>query len=393
MSFYGFNSAAINGGVAFAIAGEALIKASSSFEAAGTRIRTSEATFVGMSGGSAKGIRVVMAEADFIGGADLYAPWNLLFDVTATLAGSSGFKATPTGAHVAATSEFSAEPTQILPGAGIASGHGLLMVTPLREAAGAAVMQGMASLQADPGVKLSGQSTVQREGYATFSAVSALYAGGVRLAQGGGDFVVRSTFSADSTYVQGGMATFAARSEFLGIGTTEFANFIAEARLIARGTVTQFGAMQAVSSSEFTAIDTVLTQGTVLPYEGHSDFAALGRYALRSSGAFNARGALSAAGRLALQSSAAISSRSDLMIDPVVIIPASATEFVGAGSLYAPWIILRDGAATFIATSKLTATGRTNVEAEDPPERTMKRPFTDREMRRPFIDREMRRKP
>lgn len=53
-------------------------------------------------------------------------------------------------------------------------------------------------------------------------------------------------------------------------------------------------------------------------------------------------------------------------------------------------IVLRLGVAAFACTGGISADARTNLDADDPPERTMNRPFTDRMMRRPFVDRIMR---
>jgi hypothetical protein len=47
------------------------------------------------------------------------------------------------------------------------------------------------------------------------------------------------------------------------------------------------------------------------------------------------------------------------------------------------------GAATLTASAEIAAHADSNMQAVDPPDRTMRRPFTDRDMTRPFVDREM----
>lgn len=109
--------------------------------------------------------------------------------------------------------------------------------------------------------------------------------------------------------------------------------------------------------------------------------------------------------------SAEISATAELAPNAIrTVLPT--VSLAGAGDLYAAplHVPLTPGAASISATGELVATGlrlipatasvsgtaafdalaHTNMDADDPDERTMRRPHVDREMRRPFVDREMR---
>lgn len=393
MSFYGFNSAAINGGVSAAIAGEMLVEAVSSFGADGTRIRMAQATFASRSDSLAKGVRNVIAKAAFETGSGLFAQWSILSDARIAMRGVSAFRVTAIGAYMPAASSFAAEPTQILPGAAKMAGAGALNVMPLLTAGGVAAMAGVSTFVADAGIKLSGQSTTQREGRLTIVGAGSLGAQALRTAMGEASFAGTSSFGADHTFVHPGRATIYGYSNFTAIGTTDFANFIGDSDFVARGGIWQYGSMTAQSTSSLDAERTVYTAGELVPYVATSNFVADSRLAIRSSATFSVKSAMKTAERLALQSAAEFIGGSDLLADPNTIIPGDAINWISTSDLYAQWTVLRQGEASFLSSSDFYAIGKTNADALDPPERTMTRPYSEREMRRPFIDREMRRRP
>lgn len=88
---------------------------------------------------------------------------------------------------------------------------------------------------------------------------------------------------------------------------------------------------------------------------------------------------------------ATVAGECEIVANPVNLEKVQAESAVAANAdVYAEALVFVIGNATLGCTGILVGEARTNVEADDPPERTMARPFSDRTMRRPYVDREMR---
>ena len=109
MSFYGLNRAAINAGVASFVAGAALLAASSTVEASGTRVVLPEASVTLNSNVVVTGVRNCLGSAGFVTEVTGSAFPALLQLQFADIHITSGLKATYTNAWAHQTSVFEAD--------------------------------------------------------------------------------------------------------------------------------------------------------------------------------------------------------------------------------------------------------------------------------------------
>lgn len=140
---------------------------------------------------------------------------------------------------------------------------------------------------------------------------------------------------------------------------------------ISASAVQQHSVSSSIAATGEFAADSVVNVSAAGQFSGSAEATATALREALSYAAFDCPGEFSAIGINVekIQAEAAVAANADV---------------------YAFSTVLRQGTAAVAGTGELLADARTNVEADDPPERTMYRPYTERSMRRPFVDRIMR---
>ena len=370
MSFFGLNRAALNGGVSSIIAGAALIIASSGFAADGTRVLLSSASIVASSGAASGGVRIANGRSGFVSAAVVTAFPALLQLQTANIVAVSGLLATYTNAYAPITASLQGTGFITRPGAGVAAGVCTVVAEPLVIAGFASRIDIGSAVTADASVKLNGQTTVQRDGYARVAVVSTLAANGLKTALGYAAGNAVSSCTADSIKTHGGRAIFAGLASISAIASTDSGRCFIVSNCTATGFVTQFSGADIPVSFSSSAHQTVTTFGVAEAMAATSNLAADGRLALLADALMHIDSASAASG---------------------TINKMAAASAVTLCTFTAQWALLRESSARLEVASKMTAEAYTNAELPDPDERTLHRPFADRQMSRPFVDRTMRR--
>lgn len=390
MNFFGLNRAALNGSVTGLIAGAAIAIASSSSAANGTRIVLPSAVAVSSSDATAKGVRNVFGSGAFVSTASITAFPALLQLTTANIVVTSALKASYTNAYAASTGTLQADGYIIRAGGGTASAISTGMATPLVAVGYASNINVMSSATADASVKLSGQTTWQRDGYASVAAASMMVAESLRTALPTAWAGSSSSCTSEGIKMHGGAAQIHCVWTMTAVASSDSALSVASSYATAAATVTQFGSATAYAQSDASADRIVITFGLVEPSVAISSAVADGRLALLGDAEMTGLSNAFAAGRTALRGDATIGVISTTTADGAIHKLADALS-VATSDMTAAWQILRFGFADLVGSSAMTATAMTNVEAPDPPSRTVSRPFTGREVRRPYVNREMRR--
>jgi hypothetical protein len=148
-----------------------------------------------------------------------------------------------------------------------------------------------------------------------------------------------------------------------------------------------------VGDTEFTAQAWVMHQG-VGTFSGDAELAmtALGvKVDMAGIAVFDVSGAFSGVGQLDLWGRVDFDAGAEVIPLPVNLEKIQASAVIEGTAEVIPFLRaeLRP-TATIDGPCEFYALGRSNMDADDPPERVMRRPYTDREMRRPFVDRVMR---
>ena len=370
MSFYGFNRAAINAGVASFVAGAALLAASSTVEASATRIALPEASVICSSNVAVTGVRNCFGSVSFVTEVTGSAFPALLQLQFADIYITSSLKATYTNAWAHQTSVLEADGFITRPGAGDATGHFEASAVPLVDVGFASNLVVTSSASADASVKRNGQTTVERDGYAKQVSQSSFTADGLKTALGYADTLVSSECSAIPTKIHGGSVEFANLFTVSVVASTDMAISKAVSDFTADSLLTQSGQAKAEFISSLVSDPTAVRPGQVDEMAAVSDGWAIPRL-----------GVLAQANSVALSSSGAAG----------FIMKLGSAEAVVNFSASAQWALLIEAEATIQSQSNMTALPYTNAEAADPPNRTMRRIGVDRVMRRPFVDRVMRR--
>lgn len=370
MSFYGLNRAAINAGVASFVAGAALLVASSTVEASATRVVLPEASVICSSNVAVTGVRNCLGSAGFVTEVTGSAFPALLQLQFADIHITSGLKATYTNAWAHQTSVLEVDGFITRPGAGDATGHFETFAVPLVDVGFASNLIVTSSASADASVQRSGQTTVERDGYAKQVIKSSFYVNGLKTALGYAYPSVSSDCAAVPTKIHGGAVEFANLFTVSVVASTDMAISESFSTFSADGLLTQSG--QAAADFVFSLVSnpTVIRPGQVDEIAVVSDGWAIPRL-----------GVLAQANSVALSSSEADG----------FIMKLGFAEAVVTSSSNAQWALLVEAEATIQSQSNMTALPYTNAEAADPPNRTMRRIGVDRVMRRPFVDRVMRR--
>lgn len=97
-----------------------------------------------------------------------------------------------------------------------------------------------------------------------------------------------------------------------------------------------------------------------------------------------------ASAAVARYTAAALVGNTSFTADALCFAPGRA-QIIASARISAQGGLAAYGVANAVAGTSILAIARLNIEAYDPPEKTMYRPFIDTEMRRPFTDTEMRR--
>lgn len=410
MSFYGFNRAALNGGVTGFIAGAALVTAVSGFAADATRVvlpsasptvtssveATGRLALLGAasieahSSTLANGGRISFGDGGFIVLSTCTAFPALLQLQTATIVVNSKLQATYTNAWAASFGQVEATGFITRPGAGVASGSATVTAVPKVEVGFASQIDGVSAATADPSVKRSGQTTIQRDGYAQQTITSGFRASGLRTALGYANPAVTSSCTTDSIKIHGGAANFTSVFEVAVVASTDAALATITSDMTATGLLTQHAQVPMPVLFEITADPMVTIPGQANEMGGTSFMTGAGLLALQAGSALGGTVLVTAEGRLALLGQATQAIDSSLSATGEIYKPGAAT-FSGLSNMAAQWAILVEASAAIVCPSSMTALAFTNTEAPDPASRTMYRPSLDRVMRRPFTDRAMRR--
>lgn len=430
MAFYGFNRAALNAGVSGIIAGAALVVAVSTSAAQGLRTVNGNAPITAIATAQANGrlalqgassftvINVVSAagtkrtpgNASFIPSISLTATPALLQMQTANITVSSGLKATATNAWAVLQSQGQATGYVIKPGAStsvaVATGSAEGQV----KAGFASNIEVISFAKADASVKLFGQSTWQRDGYAVAITISNTTSVSLRTAQGFSDVAVQSDAQIAGDKIHGGSAVFTCFTDIQATGAIDTANFVGFSTLWANPAVIQYSAANLGILVTFEARETLTHFANTTEFVCASNATASGRLALQTSsntvavsnavatGRLAVLGAMlsearlisNATGRFAQQSTGSFVGLCEVTAFGVRIQECSA-DIVATSDGSAQWSLLIQSSGTIQATSTVTALAYTNAESLDPDARTMLRPYTNRLMARSFTDRTMRR--
>lgn len=370
MNTHGFNRAALNASASRIVAGAALFAVAFTGSADGLVTKFGEAVASSTSSASASGVRNVLGAAQLAATSSATASGVIATNAEAICLAKSGFKASYTEAWFSASSSGEADGVITRPGEALAVSSFTASATPLVIYGTAATGESRSGGYADPSVKLSGQTTWQRDGFALFASNSKFEATPLRIAGGDAAFLGTSSAEATPSRIAGGEARFECHSNMTALGAIEFVLFHSMSSMIAEPTVTQFGEALAAQTSTFAAIPTNTRPGMVDVMAGNFVATADGRIAIQGEAAMHSSSGASASGRLALQGEAQSQAISDMSADPVVIKFAEA-QAATTFDFTAHWAVLRTGAATFAGHSGFTAFPITNPSVPAPPERTM----------------------
>lgn len=370
MSLHGFNRAALNSGVSGIIAGAALVVASASFAAEGVREVRPASLFAVNNISTASASRNAFGESGFITVSQVTASPVLLQLQSANIVVSGGLHSTPTEtwAHVSSTAFATAFKTQNAHALSL----GVVLVTAesFAKAGFASNIDVRSTFAVDPSIKLTGQTTWQREGYATSSPVFAASVVSLKSARGFANSAVTSSATTDSIKTHGGKASSVATWQTLVVPSTDSVRILGLSSLIATGLLT--AQTTSVSGSTFgvTAAGTLTTFGAPYAFSSTLQTAATPRLALLGGGTCTV-----------LSTATSLGARVHL----------GYSVSLGEAAITAQWSRLIASSVLVSGQSAVTSLAFTNAEAPDPEERTMYRPATERTMVRPFIDRTMRR--
>lgn len=370
MGFYTLNRAAINAGVAGFIAGAAMLVSSSTVEASATRVVLPEASVALVSNAQATGTRIVLAGGGFVTELHSSAFPALLQLQYANIHSSGALKATYTEAWSSQSSQLDGTSTVTRPGSGVMASVLAISAEPLVDVGFTSNILCASWATADASVKRNGQSTTERDGYATQVFTSGLVANGLRTALAYAPWSVSSSLVAEATKSHGGAADLVGKLTISAVASTDRA--------------------QSDFLSDMTAVPTHIHAGEALGVSGGSVYA--DPVAIIPGSAQEMAGAIevTAAGRLALLCQADLVGSSVLVAEGTRVHLGYSTS-VALSDASAQWALLIDGEAVVVASSGMTALPYTNAESPDPESRTMRRVAVDRVMRRPFVNRVMRR--
>lgn len=370
MGFYTLNRAAINAGVAGFIAGAAMLASTSTVEASATRVVLPEASVALVSNAQATGTRNVLGGAGFVtefGGSAFPALLQLEY---ADIQSSGALKATYTEAWASQSSQLESTGTIARPGSGVMASVLDGSAEPLVDVGFASTIYCSSFATADASVQRNGQSTTERDGYATQEIFSSFTADGLRTALPYADWAVSSSLVADAIKTHGGAADMVGKLTISVIASTDRAqsNFLSD--LVANPTHIHAGESLGVSSGYVYVDPVAIIPGSAQEMVGISEVTAAGRLALLGQADLVGSGVLDAAGTR---------------------VHLGYSTLVALSDASAQWALLIDGEAVVVGSSDMTALPYTNAEAPDPESRTMRRVGVDRVMRRPFVNRVMRR--
>lgn len=370
MGFYTLNRAAINAGVAGFIAGAAMLASTSTVEASATRVVLPEASVALVSNFQATGTRNVFGGAGFVtefGGSAFPALLQLEY---ADIHSSSAFKATYTEAWFNQTFQFDSNGTVIRPGSGVMASVLEISAEPLVDVGFTSTVYCSSFATADASVQRSGQSTIERDGYATQAFTSSLVADGLRTALVYATSDTAFSLVVDAIKTHGGAADMVGKLAISAIASTDRAqsNFLSD--MVARPTHIHAGESLGVSSGYVYADPVAIIPGSAQEMVGISEVTAAGRLALLGQADLVGSGVLDAAGTR---------------------VHLGYSTLAGLSDASAQWALLIDGEAVVVCSSDMSALPYTNAEAPDPESRTMRRVAVDRVIRRPYVNRVMRR--
>jgi hypothetical protein len=371
MDGFSLNRAALNGSVRAVVAGAALIVASGSVAATGTRIVTDAPQFV------ANGALVSTFTYFAMGGAyadasgTIQAKPGLLYTSTASFGTSGTLAATNTESYFPATGSFQATGTDIQNGSAAFVGNSVgTTAVPLYIAGTAASFVSNGAMSADASTTPNGSSYTYRDGYVNVVPIGGnLSASALRTAFCFANPSASSACVAIDALIQGGAAQLAGIGTLSATGAADAGWIICTGSLTALGQVTQNPTPILMAGAlTFTAAQNVLTQGTV--------------------NAMNGMGMLTATYNLGVQAS--VSFQSTVTVSATGVNEKTGNWTANAvGTLTAFAGLLQQGGGTFASSTTLLANPLVNADSLDPPERTMIRPFIDRVMQRPFVNRIM----
>lgn len=391
MSFYGFNRAALNGGVSGIIAGAALVVAASSFAAEGTRVVVpwlmESAGYVSV---EASGTRTAPGASSIAVTSAASAIPSLLKLQSASVMAGSSMRATYTEAWAPSTGSLQGAGVITRPGAALAAASFYGSANPLSTVGFASQINVASSATADASVQRSGQTVWLRDGYAQAEVASSLAGVGLRTAIGYADWITLSDCTAASGKTHGGAARLDAVLSVYAVGSSDSAHFDSSSSISAAGTVTRFGVSAATAVSSLAASATLNTFGAPVELAGSTTLTASSRLALLGMANITAASSMTSVPRTALLGNALVYGSGVVQAFGLIYRHGEAV-MDGMSSMTSQWSLLIESSASIVAMSTATAMPFTNAEVLDPDRRTMMRPFTDRAMTRPFTDREMRR--
>lgn len=382
------NSNSVNGSVVRVIAGAAFALLALASSASGFVTQAGAASESSASSGKSTGVRNVLGGGSFVTVVTASAQWSTIASATATGTASGQLVVTNTDAYgIASAGTSSAAAKIVRPGDGYSVATSFGTALPLATIGYASNINVLTAMTAEASVKLSGQSTTQRDGFLLPAVVaSKLTPNGLKTAMGVAAPAVTSTASAFSSVFQGGSASFVSVLGLSATGSSDAAFPNGYSSLLATSIVTQYGAAEADTVSITSAAQTVVTQGTLIGQTNGATLMANGRMAQIGGVRLSPTASLSAAGRLAVQASIEFDGAGAITADGTAVILPTA-QFTASLTAQAAWVILRDGAANMPVLSSLQASFQLNAAEPAPEERSMYVEADDRTVTVDFDDR------
>ncbi|WP_157778893.1 hypothetical protein [Massilia violaceinigra] len=387
MNSFGLNSAAVNGSASRVVLGAALFAAGGTLTADATRTQYGGAVAMGgLAPKHAAGVRIAMGEAlfrpEFYGSAE----WVLATTASAVCYSAFTARAAHTEVLCSASFVFTASGTIIRPGVATATAAFVSGADPLVTIGYAATCVSTFSLYAEAGVRRNGQSTTERDGYASGASAFTVTAAALRTAMGVAATVASFNATTDSVKIHAGAATMASALTVFAAGSSDGCRAEFTSSFSAQPTLTQPGQADFAAWLVCSVTPTVTIQGAAKPVLIEFGGVADGRLALQGACEFYSTGTLAAYSRLALQGGAILAGVGQLVPMPWAYRMAEAPAYF-TGYLLADGVRICMGEATASLSFGAHAEPATNAAVAAPPNRTMLLP---REIRSARISTELR---
>lgn len=416
------NGAPLNGAQLAYHEGSASIDTSAVVSATGVRIVNAGATLVCTAGLVADAFRTVAPEALFTctgslyaaqthvqaGGAEIHGTADVVAYVLRQVDASAQFDCTASinavcdgqfgAAAITGTAAITADSTRIIPG-GIAGPFGTAEFTaaalPIRMAT--APIDCSATLRAEASTKVSGESFYRHDGYADVLGTAGIAAGATVTKLPSAAITATATLTSSGTQIQPGAANMGG-SGVLALGSNVFVMVVPTAGITGTATVSASATRTVAAGAAFVGAADIAPSArqqhaSAVVIDATALFAAQGTRVVMAESQTAAGTCEVVAFAHAIEPGAASLTGTATVSADIAFFPRTmaGASFDCAADIEANLHGQMAGVAAIIGTAQVIAVPRTNADADDPEERTMRRPFVDTTMRREFVDTEMRR--